>query len=82
MDPESELAVSWWVGGRDADAAHDFMRDLASRLANRVQLTTDGHGVYLRAVDDTFGWNGVDYAMLVKLYGPGPESEGRYSPAR
>jgi hypothetical protein len=58
------------------------MRDLASRLANRVQLTTDGHKVYLEAVEDAFG-SAIDYAMLVKTYdgdsGKGPES--RYSPA-
>ena len=56
------------------------MEDLASRLATRVQLTTDGHTVYLAAVEGAFGWNGVDYAMLVKLYGPVPDG-ARYSPA-
>ena len=55
------------------------MDDLASRLANRVQLTTDGHRVYLQAVEDAFGGN-VDYAMLVKMYGEDSESEKRYSP--
>jgi hypothetical protein len=58
------------------------MEDLASRLANRVQLTTDGHQAYLTAVEKAFGWNGVDYAMLVKLYGEGGTSSGsgKYSP--
>ncbi len=57
-----------------------FMDDLRSRLANRVQLTSDGHKVYLEAVEGAFG-AGVDYAMLVKTYGPAPEGEKRYSPA-
>jgi len=56
------------------------MDDLASRLANRVQLTTDGHRVYLQAVEDAFG-NDIDYAMLVKMYGNDRETEARYSPA-
>ena len=55
------------------------MEDLASRLADRVQLTTDGHKAYLTAVERAFGWNGVDYAMLVKLYGPPIDGERRYS---
>jgi hypothetical protein len=57
------------------------MEDLVSRLANRVQLTTDGLKVYLQAVENAFGWNGVDYAMLVKLYGESAEGQRRYSPA-
>ena len=57
------------------------MKDLRSRLANRVQITTDGHKVYLNAVEDVFG-SDVDYAMLVKIYGAEPESEKRYSPAK
>ena len=63
-----------------ADAANLFMEDLASRLASRVQLTTDGHKAYLRAVEDAFGWNWVDYAMLVKLYGPSISGDTRYPP--
>ena len=59
----------------------EFIDDLASRLANRVQITTDGHKAYLYAMDTAFGGE-VDYAMLVKLYGSAPESaKGRYSPA-
>jgi IS1 family transposase len=80
MDADSKLIVSWLVGGRDAGTAYAFIQDLAKRLANRVQLTTDGHRAYLSAVEDTLGSN-VDYAMLVKLYGNDRESEARYSPA-
>ena len=61
--------MSYLIGGRDADAAQDFMHDVADRLANRVQLTTDGHGAYLSAVVGAFGID-VDYAQLVKHYGP------------
>jgi IS1 family transposase len=82
MDSESKLIISWTVGKRDADTAHELMQDLADRLASRVQLTTDGHRAYLEAVETAFGSN-VDYAMLVKLYGNDPkESEVRYSPAK
>lgn len=81
IDPDSKLMVSWVVGSRDADSAKSLMDDLAARLANRVQLTTDGHNAYLEAVGEAFG-DGIDYAMLVKLYGSSPESaQGRYSPA-
>lgn len=76
---DTKLIPCWHVGGRDAEAARLFMEDLASRLANRVQLTTDGLNAYLRAVEGAFGWNGVDYAMLVKLYGQAPEGQRRYS---
>lgn len=77
---DTKLVPCWHLGARDADAAAFFMEDLASRLANRVQLTTDGHAAYLSAVEKAFGWNGVDYAMLVKLYGQSPEGQRRYSP--
>src|SRR5208282_6672211 len=80
LDAQSKLAVSWYVGGRDSDAAMIFMDDLAKRLANRVQLTSDGHKAYLEAVEGAFGSN-IDYAMLVKVYGPAPEGQRRYSPA-
>jgi len=80
LDADTKLICSWMVGGRDAGAAYDFMQDLASRLANRIQLTTDGHAAYLSAVDNTFG-NDIDYAMLVKIYGATREGEARYSPA-
>jgi IS1 family transposase len=77
---DTKLIPCWHIGRRDADAAATFMEDLASRLANRVQLTADGLNAYLGAVEGAFGWNGVDYAMLVKLYGQGPEGQRRYSP--
>lgn len=65
VDADSKLLVSWFIGSRNADAAWIFMQDLADRLANRVQLTTDGHNAYLDAVDGAFGTS-IDYAMLVK----------------
>lgn len=80
MDADSKLICTWMVGDRSATAAHDFMKDLAARLANRVQLTTDGYQIYLNAVDNAFG-SDIDYAMLVKIYGESGESEKRYSPA-
>src|SRR6202162_24524 len=81
LDAQSKLAVSWYVGGRDSEAAMIFIDDLAKRLANRVQLTSDGHKAYLEAVEGAFGAD-IDYAMLVKLYGATSESaKGRYSPA-
>ena len=76
---DSKLMVSWLVGARDADYAQAFVEDVAQRLANRVQLTTDGHNSYLYAVDSAFGGN-VDYSVLVKLYGQAPEGQRRYSP--
>lgn len=84
LDSDSKLIVSWLVGGRDSDYALAFMDDVRDRLANRVQLTTDGHSVYLNAVEEAFGAD-IDYAMLVKQYGE-PEGskrspERRYSPA-
>jgi len=77
---DTKLVPCFHVGARDADAAYLFMEDLASRLAHRVQLTTDGLKTYLSAVEGAFGWNQVDYAMLVKLYGHAPEGQRRYSP--
>lgn len=81
VDPESKLMVSWLVGLRNAEWGKTFMSDVVKRLANRVQLTTDGHGAYLEAVDHAFG-NDVDYSMLVKLYGKEKGGEGRYSPPK
>ena len=81
IDADSKLIVSWLVGGRDGEYAMAFMDDLRSRLANRVQLTTDGHKAYLQAVEGAFG-DDVDYAILHKVYGNTPESaKGKYSPA-
>jgi IS1 family transposase len=79
-DAQTKLVPCWHVGRRDGNAAHEFIGDLASRLINRPQVTTDGLKSYLDAVDTAFGGE-VDYAMLVKLYGPSPEGEHRYSPA-
>jgi len=79
IDSDSKLMISWMVGDRDAECAGRFMLDLSRRLAGRCQLTTDGHGVYERAVQDAFGWQ-VDYAMLVKHYGAPRDGEARYSP--
>ena len=80
LDSDSKLIVSWLVGGRDGEYAIEFMDDLHSRLANRVQLTTDGHKAYLEAVEGAFGGD-VDYAQLIKLYGEAPEAQKHYSPA-
>ena len=68
LDADTKLIVSSMVGGRDAEYANAFMDDVASRLANRVQMTTDGHKAYLEAVEGAFG-SDVDYAQLIKLYG-------------
>lgn len=68
LDADSKLVPTWHVGSRDATAACHFMHDLAGRLANRVQLTTDGHRAYLEAVPRAFGTN-IDFARLVKIYG-------------
>jgi len=81
IDAETKLLITWLVGGRDSDYAIAFMDDLRDRLANRVQLTSDGHRAYLEAVEGAFGGD-VDYAQLVKLYGATSEAaKGRYSPA-
>ena len=68
LDPDTKLVPSWLVGGRDAGWAFMFMQDIAHRLKHRVQLTSDGHRAYLKAVREVFG-NDIDYATLVKLYG-------------
>lgn len=81
IDADTKLVPSWLVGGRDAGHAFDFIGDLRERVANRVQLTTDGHRAYLTAVEDVFGAD-IDYAMLVKLYGQPEEPEKRYSPSQ
>jgi IS1 family transposase len=81
VDADTKLVISYLVGLRDAGCAYQFMQDLASRLVNRVQLTTDGHRVYLDAVESAFG-SEIDYATLVKIYGKPVETETRYSPAQ
>jgi len=81
IEADTKLIVSYFVGGRDGECAMWFMDDLRSRLANRVQLTSDGHKAYLEAVEGAFGGD-IDYAQLIKIYGASPESaKGRYSPA-
>jgi IS1 family transposase len=81
IDADSKLLVSWYLGARDTDAAMHFVTDLRSRLANRIQLTSDGHRPYLTAVDTVFG-DDVDFAMLHKIYGAEPAGQKRYSPAK
>ena len=78
---DTKVVPCWLVGSRDGDAAETFVTDLASRLAGRIQLTSDGHKAYLEAVESAFGGN-VDYSMLVKLYGTadGGGPERKYSP--
>lgn len=72
LDADSKLAVSWFVGNRDGEPAMIFIDDLAKRLADRVQLTSDGHRAYLEAVEGAFGGD-IDYAVLHKVYGAAPE---------
>ena len=77
IDADSKLAISWLVGRRDYEYAEAFMSDLAGRLSERVQLTSDGYGCYINAVGKTFGGT-IDYAMLVKIYGDDSNSQKRY----
>jgi IS1 family transposase len=77
---DSKLVPSWFIGNRDLESATIFLKDLAGRLANRIQLTTDGHKMYLDAVESAFG-NDVDFSQLVKIYGQTDEGQKRYSPA-
>lgn len=80
---DSKLAVSWLVGPRSHESTRTFMDDVASRLAGRVQITTDAFPGYLGAVENSFGWNGADFATVKKLYGQTGEGPtgGRYSPS-
>lgn len=80
IDADTKLVPSWRIGSRDSYTAHDFVSDLASRLANRVQITSDGHRPYLEAIEGSFG-DDVDYAQLIKIYGETVEGQKRYSPA-
>ena len=81
LDADTKLVPAWCIGHRDSEAAGAFIRDLASRLSNRVQLTSDGHGAYLQAVEDVFGAE-IDYSQLIKLYAADRQAEARYSPAK
>jgi len=78
IDSDTKLVPSWLIGRRNTATAKVFMEDLAKRLANRVQLTTDGHKPYLEAVENAFG-NDIDFSMLTKIYGH-DEADSRYSP--
>lgn len=82
IDADTKLVMSFHVGKRDLESAKIFIGDLAERLVNRVQLTTDGLKAYLQAVEEAFGFD-IDYAQLVKIYGKDKEkkNEVRYSPA-
>jgi IS1 family transposase len=81
IDADTKLCVSYLVGGRDAGWATDFIEDCARRIKGRVQITTDGHRVYVDAIEGVFGQT-VDYAQLQKIYGAAMEPERQYSPAR
>jgi IS1 family transposase len=81
LDADTKLAISHMVGRRDAGCATEFLQDVAARLSNRIQLTTDGHKMYLDAVPEAFE-SDIDYAQLVKVYGNDPEAAKRYSPAQ
>jgi len=82
IDAQTKLVPCWRLGDRNAGTAFAFVHDLKARLKNRVQITSDGHRVYLTAIESAFG-SEVDYAMLVKIYGADPrEDETRYSPAQ
>ena len=81
IEADTKLIISHFVGGRDGECAAWFMQDVADRVANRIQITSDGHKAYLEAVEGAFGAD-VDYAMLNKIYGASSDSaKGRYSPA-
>jgi IS1 family transposase len=80
LDADSKLIFAWYVGNRTGDAARTFIADMAERISTRTQLTTDGLGWYRPAVEEAFGWNGVDYAMLVKSYAATKGKPGQYSP--
>jgi IS1 family transposase len=82
IDADTKLIISYLVARRDAKAAKMFMEDLEDRISNRIQITTDGHKVYINAVENAFG-SEVDYAMLIKIYGAPlqEDSSTRYSPA-
>lgn len=80
IDADTKLIISYLVGGRDAEYAVEFIQDLADRVANRFQLTSDGLNAYIGAVEDAFG-DDIDFAQLVKIYGNIPGAAGRYSPA-
>jgi len=79
LDADSKMMLTWWVGDRSAETGYRFLSDLESRLSQRIQLTSDGHGAYLEAIE-AFGGD-VDFAQLVKIYRESGGAKGRYSPA-
>jgi IS1 family transposase len=79
IDPETKLIPGWYIGDRSAESAYRFLRNLAPRLARRVQLSTDGHKAYLIAVEAAWAFRPIDYGMLTKIYGDTTEA-GKYSP--
>ena len=81
IDADTKLVPSWMLGQRDLATATAFVSDLASRLSNRVQITSDGHRPYVEAIETVFGTE-VDYSILQKIYGSPLENETRYSPAK
>ena len=81
LDADTKLIASWMVGNRSGYTAKLFVNDLADRLSNRVQITSDGHKAYLEAIEGAFG-SDVDYAMLEKVYAVPEEAEKRYSPPK
>jgi IS1 family transposase len=82
LDRDTKLVIAYRVGNRDMPTTHAFVQDLADRLANRVQITSDGLHLYRTAVEAAFGWWGTDFAQLVKIYAADWEAaKGRYSPA-
>jgi IS1 family transposase len=81
LDADTKLIVTYCIGDRSIGTARPFIEDLCDRLSNRVQLTTDGHKAYVQAVAENFRGD-VDFAQLIKLYGPAPAPAGRYSPAQ
>jgi IS1 family transposase len=85
IDADSKLMICWLVGPRTPENCRMFIRDLSGRLATRVQITTDGLGSYVSAIEGAFGWAGADFAQLVKIYASSPvqgtnPTARRYSP--
>jgi IS1 family transposase len=81
IEAQTKLVISWLMGRRDAGCATEFIQDVANRITTRIQLTSDGHRIYLNAVIDAFA-DEVDYAQLVKIYGADPDGQRTYSPAQ
>ena len=82
IDAQTKLVPTFMTGKRDADTAQAFIKDLAARLRNRVQVTTDGLRTYVAPIAEHFGSAGVDYAQLHKTYEAEPTGPGRYSPPK